>query len=477
MNSTPTPPSAPSVGTAPKILKKKKRVAANPLVALRKPVPKLRTTTSTLPNEPQTNNAPKAALGQTLLKPLPGAATVASAPEEAYDDYPIVTTKRALLEGLRHHAMRFIPNSSATEVKVNPADESQFTRPVRLHRRDPRVTAAGRWGEVDGDSVDGKEVDDKERERIELARAERRAEREANQAQIAPASKTAVAQKKNNKQFQKKTEQVFRVNDTGDKVKNTQLRYEESIPWHLEDFENKNIWASSYESALSDCHIMLFPSQEPGNNTFKMVPVEKWYKFTQKSQFKALTIEEAEARMGKRVKEPRWFMETQKAVEKQKREDLERTGSARMFVRKGERGEKAVQPVRAVKKESGEDGEEANPDNNPDANPDMDDIDYDHEEAFADDEEADQGLVHDEVEEDAKDAAKKIKHERREANVFGLKENKDYDKEEEEKKQKTDAEKKLAKRIAKALMKREKNYNYEDDSEGNPYSSEVWNCC
>jgi len=432
---------------------RKKRPAANPLV-MKKAAPRPRK-----PADATTNGVPKTeqkgpALGQTLLKPLPGASTETKASEEAFDDYPVVTTKRALLEGLRHHVMRFLPNSSAAEVRVNPADESQFTRPVRLLRRDPRTTVKGRWGEENAENSDGKEVDDKEREKLEALRAERRAEREANQALIAPASKAVAAQKKPPKQFQKRTEQIYKLDESGERKKGMQLRYEEAIPWHLEDFDNKNIWAGSYEAALSERHIMLFPSQEPGNNTFKMVPVEKWYKFTQKSQFKALSIEEAEARMGKRVKDPRWFMDTQKATDQQ---GLGRSGGTKLFTRKGERGERRVKG-----EEDDESGEVA---------ADLDDIDYNYEEAFADDEE---NALFGGDEDENKEAEDKIKREQREANIFELKEEKDYDKEDEEKKKKENAEKKLAKKIAKALMKREKNYIYEDDSEGNPYSSEVF---
>lgn len=185
-----------------------------------------------------------------------------------------------------------------------------------------------------------------------------------------------------------------------------------------------------------------------------MVPVEKWYKFVAKNQFKALSIEEAEARMSKRVKDPRWFMETQKASEQAQKEQSARQ---KLYTRKGERGE------RHVKAEGdGEEGAEVAAD--------IDDIDYNYEEAFADDEE---NALFEGGEDEAKEAEDRIKREQREANIFELKEQKDYDKEEEEEKRKAQEEKKLAKKVRKALMKQEKNYVYEEDSDENPYTSEV----
>lgn len=203
----------------------------------------------------------------------------------------------------------------------------------------------------------------------------------------------------------------------------------------------------------------MLPQQNHGETPaagFQMVPLEKWYKFTPKNLFKALSIDEAEKRMGRRTKDPRWFMETQKANEQKQREIMDRQGGSRMFTRKGERGERQT-------KAEGDDEK-------PEAIADVDDIDFNYEEDFADDEE---NPIFGGDDEENKEAEEKIKREQREANIFELKEQKDFDKEEEESKQKAEAEKKLAKKMAKALMKREKQIIYEDDSEGNPYSSSV----
>lgn len=381
------------------------------------------------------------------------------APDEEYVDIPVFATKRQLLEGYRHHVMRFLPNGSSKSRNVNIADEAQFPRPVKLHRRDPRANAQNRWredGEV-SDTQDTKAMDAEEKEKLNTQRAERRAEREANQAQMAPVAKTAV-QKTNKTPFAKKTEQVFQVNsEKAHKVKDFQLRYEEAKPWHVEDFDGKNIWAGTYEGALSDCHVMLVETTTDSNGDptrLEMIPVEKWYKFNAKNQFRALTIEEAESRMKKRVKDPRWFMETQKATEQASKERGSQRGG-KLYTRAGERGE------RAVKDEDGD---------GPEVPHDIDDIDYNYAEAFADDEE---NALFEGAEEESKEAEEKITREQREANIFELKEQKDFDKEEEEAKNKAREQRKKEKRTRKALMNKEKNYVYEDSSDENPYSSEA----
>jgi transcription initiation factor TFIIF subunit alpha len=439
-----------------------RRAAANPLVK-RKPKPQANAPQPAANPLPPRSNGPNGSLPpgafpQTFNQNRPAAGAVPKIENEEFVDIPIYTTKREMLEGYRHHVMRFLPSGSSKVRNVDLTSEAQFSRPVKLHRRDPKATAQMHWKEGGGeaDDIKGNGMDEAEREKLEKQRAERRKEREDNLAQMAPVAKAAQQIKKNH--FQKKTEQVFQVNsDKAHKVKDFQLRYEEALPWHVEDFDGKNTWYGTYEGALSDCHVMLMQEDNgQGGSHFRMVPLEKWYKFAQKNQFKALSIEEAEARMSKRVKDPRWFMDTQKATEQaQKQATGGRPGGKGLFTRVGERGERAGRG-------EGDDG--------PEIAADIDDIDYNYEEAFADDEE---NALFEGLEDESKEAEEKIKREQRDANIFELKEQKDYDKEEEEEKRKKKEEKKKAKRTRKALMKQEKNYVYEDDSESNPYTSEV----
>ena len=357
-----------------------------------------------------------------------------------------MTTKRSLLEGFRHHVMRL-----ASKRPVNVANEAEFTRPVRLHRRDPRAGPPG-ISNANIIETDSKEdvVDDKERERQEALKAERQAIREANQAQIAPTAKTTTK----TPAFKKKTEQVFRTDDTPEARKRSQLRYEEALPWHLEDFDNKNTWVGTYEAAMSECHVMLC-IEEQG---FRLVPLEKWYKFSAKSNVKYVSVEEAEERMNKKYKEPRWVLEAQKQKEDRKLQERIQAKSRRLYTRSGGRDDDD-QPMK---------GAAADDEERPEVAADADDIDYNLEDDFADDE-VDAVLGGDD--EEVKVAEEKIKREQLGANLFGVNQDVDYDAEEEQQKSEDRLKKRQEKGLRKALMKMEKNFAYEDESESNPYTS------
>jgi len=348
---------------------------------------------------------------------------------DKYFDYPVVTTKRALLEGMKHHVARF-----ASKKSVDPRDESQFTRPVRLHRRDPRSrTQDSNSGRTE---VDGEPMDAAEREAFDARKDAREKERAQNLAQIAPALGSTSKRPNAPKQ---KTQQVFKSDMTPEEIARARIKYEEALPWHLEDFDNQHTWVGNYEAALSETHAVFVLD----NGKMRMIPAEKWYKFSAKSNFKALTIEEAEKFMAKRVKDPRWFMEKQQQLEQEK--EMETWGKQRK-VYAGKQG------TQAGKGEGLEAGE----------------MDFE-EDRFADDEEHDDLFNEDE---DAKDAEKRIKEDQLKANVFNLKDEKEYDAEEIREKREREARRVLGKGVRKALKKRERNYDYSSGSDVNPYSDE-----
>ena len=367
-----------------------------------------------------------------------------SPPIAQFTDFPLVLTKRALMEGLRHHVARF-----SSKRNVDPREEQEFVRPVRLHRRDPRAPPGGGGTKSEDQAMGGTDdVDDKEREKQDILKAERDAQREADRALVAPASSTTGTRKMGHNM--KKTEQIWRNDQTEEQKAQSKLRYEEALPWHLEDFDNKSTWVGSYEAALSDTYAMMVLGQD---GVFRITPLEKWYKFTQKNQFKTLTIEEAEKRFSKKVKEPRWFMDSEESKQKKQSELQNKKASSGLFLGKWEKG-------------GGGSGIAAPTTKN--ENADADDLDF-QEDRFADDEE---DMLFEEDEE-TKEAEERIKRDQLQANVFDLKEEKEYEKQELLEKKEKEAEKKLGKGVKKALKKREKNYIYDSDSTDNPYSSEV----
>ncbi|KAL8887648.1 MAG: hypothetical protein Q9215_004809 [Flavoplaca cf. flavocitrina] len=362
-----------------------------------------------------------------------------SAPMGLVEDIPLFTTKKALLEGLRHHVARF-----ASRKPVDPTNTDDFTRPVRLHRRDPRFVVPGRDDQAGVGENAG--LEDKTKEILDAQRAEKRRQQELSQAQIAPSGNTG-AQRKNH--YGKKTQQIYRNDQTDEQRAASRLRYEEAMPWHLEDFDNKNTWVGTYEAALSDTYAVLVLGPD-GN--FRMVPVEKWYKFTSKNNFKTLTIDEAEELLKKPALQAKMLSKTHKArmaaEEAQKREGGAVSRSHGMFLGKFE----SDGPKAAIKSETAADA---------------DDLDFD-EDRFADDEENPYLEI---PEEDAKEIEEKVKRDQLKANFFDNRDEKAADEEEKVQRKEKELERLHGRSFKKALMKREKNYIYDSDSD-NPYSEE-----
>ncbi|KAK4542182.1 hypothetical protein LTR36_007029 [Oleoguttula mirabilis] len=361
-----------------------------------------------------------------------------------YTEYPIIIQKSALTRGIHHHAFK-LPTGKGPDgqpVQVNPYDPQQFTRPVRLHRRLARDKPEG------GDQSDaGSGVDDKEREQRETKKAERQAEREANQALIAPTGEVAVKKQIKRKQ-QKKVEDVY-YNENNPKQKaRSQLRYEEARPWHLEDFDGKNKWIGSYEEPLSRTNVML----EVAAGGFKMIPVEKWYKMVRSDRVNAMDMDQIEKIMAQQHHAPRWFMgsheaadDAKKAAYAAKREQVEQARRGRK-----QKDEDEDEPV--VKQE--------------DYRADIDEIDFEFEGEFQDD---DEGFIFgDQGEDDVKDIERKIRKEMRSANLAGTgvkDEDKDYDSEEKAEKLAKDDERKKQKKLRRKLKKKELRHEYESDTD------------
>ena len=356
-------------------------------------------------------------------------------PKWEYVDYPVVLSKKALGEQLRLHVARF-----ASKRNIDPTDEKEFTRPVRLQRRDPRAPPGGAGFKEEGDAA----ADDPEREAQAALKAERQAEKEAMAAEVAPTANSG--HQRRTKAFQKKTNQVYRKDQTPEQIAASKLRHEETLQWHLEDFDNKQTWVADYEAALSETHAMMALV----DGRFVVTPLEKWYKFQPKQHFKVFTTEEAEKRMNMKSSNPKWLTKYQEEQQLKKEEEAQRNAGRSVY--KGKSDSTADTKIASFGRAQ-EGGDE---------------LDYE-EDRFADDEE---NPVLEGDAEDAKEADERIKRDQLQANIFGLKDEKDYDKAEKMEmamKQKLKVEGKKSK---KGLIKLERNYIYDSDSD-NPYASDV----
>lgn len=232
-----------------------------------------------------------------------------------WDHYKLVTTKASLLKDVRHHIMRLHPKSYI-EVpdpmnpkrtikvarKADILDPEEFGRPIKLHRRDPRAPLGGAQEMATARRIaaeTGPVVDEEQKARITEKREKERVKAE-QLAKIAPYGGARFKRANANK---KKTQQVFKTQDEENRV----MRYEESQPWFIEDFDNKNTWQGQREHTMSNGAFMVLALTDDGNS-FRMIPIEKWYKFTELKHLTRLTEKEASEIVKKREGQvPAWL--------------------------------------------------------------------------------------------------------------------------------------------------------------------------
>lgn len=173
-----------------------------------------------------------------------------------YEEFPLRCCSAEELKDSRYHILKF-----HSKAEVDPA--SQFTPPIRFHRKDPKSLQI-----VLGDETPS-----------EGANEERRPFRK------------------------RKTHQAQGDDESNEAAR--KLRYEEHFPWIMEDFDSKNTWVSNYEAGQSSAYVV-FVLDSSG---FKMIPIEKWYRMTALNKFSTLSLAEAEKRMSTKRGVPRWIME------------------------------------------------------------------------------------------------------------------------------------------------------------------------
>jgi transcription initiation factor TFIIF subunit alpha len=363
-------------------------------------------------------------------------------PSVPFKDYPLFSTKRELKEGIRYHVMRF--NRGKEEEPVDPTNQDQFSRPVSLHRRDARALQFGRGVVKDEDTAQNL-IDDAEAERQRLFKEQQDAQRAANQAQIAPVIKKDEPPKPKLDKKQKALSTYYPKN-TDEQKKASSLRYEETLPWHLEDVDGKNVWIGSYVAALSEVNVALVIS----GGGFRMIPLERYYKFNHKRVQNVKSLEEAEKEFAKReTGADRWALQDQK-----RQEEKMQLLDTRKFLGGGAKVKMESATSRAIPKTERRD------DN---------DIDLSGDE-FQDD---DENPGFDADDEDTKDAKERLRRDHLAASIFAEVKEEEVEKEEKEEKLEKLRDKIQGKKLRKTLIKRDQNYNYaSDDSDSdNPFAS------
>lgn len=249
----PTPSNAPNASRPPPFMRR-----ASPFMKKKRPLPKPGATPlRRLQQAPHPGALPggQPGIGQEV-KPEPQEPSL-----NQYKQFSISTCTPEELENVRYHLMKL-----QSKKEVNPARD--FVRPVRLHRKDPRNMQF---------QLTLKELDEQEKLGVEKP---------------PDAEAEAAAEDRFRKRNKRKTLQV-RQNEKADR-----LRYEEYYPWVIEDYEGANTYVGAYEAAssLGNNHALLVPTSDGG---FKLIPLDKIYRFTPRNKYATYTLEEAEERMNK----------------------------------------------------------------------------------------------------------------------------------------------------------------------------------
>jgi transcription initiation factor TFIIF subunit alpha len=453
MNGHPPPASAPAAPGAngqqqqqPPVRRPRPKKDSGPLRAPRRP---LKSITRPLVSLTQMNETKKPAPGSSAG---PDSRQEMDALKQEYRNqgahvFPLVVTRRDMKE-LRHHVMRL-----QSKGRVDVQDKQQFTPPIRLHRRDPRAPPSGAGSHFEEEETKEDLEEIKERERIELQKEDRRKVREENQAKIAPSGKTKT------QAFQKKTEQKYRPDDTPEAKKRQLLRYEETLPWHLEDFDNKQTWVGQYESELSEAHVMLTTDPSKPHNAIYMAPMERWYRFNIKGKIRP-TGDDIDKVMFKVENVPSFLKNIQARVAKDQKEQSELRSHFMLSTRVGGGNDDEGR----IRRPSNNDGGGGYIKREADA----DDIDFNLEEDFADDEEGLNGLFEGEAEE-VKEAEDKLKRDQLAASLWERPDEAALALQEERERQAEEEAKQEQKSLKKNLVKREKNFDYIQSDEENPY--------
>lgn len=448
----PTPPTG-----APPL--RRQRPPANPLVPRKKPAPRPRPPTmgkgavpsAVRPSGPPQSHPTQGKQGPINLEALRTQNGGWSQPlPPGGQEYPLYITKKSLKEGLRFHIMRLAPHGGRFAKPgapgIDPTNQDEFTRPVTLHRRDPRQPPPGREVKEEVPIEEENPADTAEAERLAQLKAEREAQRAADDAQKAPVMREAPKAKQQ-KEPKKLGLQIHYAPRTEEQKKQAEIRYEEALPWHLEDADGKNVWVGQYEAPLSDCKVAL----KIHNGGFQIIPLEKWYKFNSKrGSFKIMSVEEAEKAMNKKVQLGRW------AVRDTQRQEAEKAMAESRAIVNGRV---------AVKQESGTFKQASRQEKM-----DHDDIDMSGDEFQDDDETA--GYEPDR-DEDTKQANSRIRRDQLNANLFGDADEIKVEKEEADEKKEELERKRLGKSLKKALRRRDKQFQYESDSsrDRDPFAS------
>ncbi|KAK9459316.1 uncharacterized protein V1516DRAFT_708437 [Lipomyces oligophaga] len=252
---------------------------------------------------------PSGRLGTSRSRPTIKAEPQEPVLDEIQYDQNLSSLSYSEKHGKRYHIIKFASNKTV--------DPLEFSQPVTLQRKDPRSLRYEQknplLAELEQTKPDKVKTEVDEASGSSAGSGPTSVPDPAPTEEVPPADAGTVAPNpklnvapdgygrgKKKQTIQRRiTKQVYTNNEEARK-----LRYEEHYPWLLEDFDGQNTWVGSYEAAQSDCYV-LFVVDEDG---FKMIPAEKWYKFTPRNKYQTLSLEQAEEILANKSQPSRWLM-------------------------------------------------------------------------------------------------------------------------------------------------------------------------
>ncbi|KAF9972757.1 hypothetical protein BGZ65_009633, partial [Modicella reniformis] len=395
-----------------------------------------------------TNNVPSIKRQIPTKKPAP------QPQPGTYTDYKLVSTSTDVL----HHVMRFHGNKEV--------DPNKFTQPVKLHRKKNESNYGRGYNYYNNNNNYNNNnynnnnynnnkynnPNNSNKDSVGTDKKEGGAAGSSSTGGGTPAGPTTGADTSliapygggvRNKQmlFKKRTRQIYIANEEERKKKEI-----ESAPWVIEDYDSQNNWTGQLEGG-QHANYVLFVFAADG---FKVVPADKWYKFTPKIQYATLTAEEAEEQYQKAQKQNnssiRWLMRSKNKAKAEDGEDgpeEEAEGEHLVTVDHEDELGYDEEEAKERKKKRGKHG-------------DVDEMDFD--EVWQDDEEMPAEMPG--FEDDAKDDPRRKQ---------GPNMDSDEDDDEEGDKGRLNE---TGKAVKKALAKLQKNKVYASDEDKDPYASE-----
>ncbi|KAJ2814122.1 transcription factor IIF subunit tfg1 [Coemansia furcata] len=264
---------------------------------------------SRLNNRPNSAPRPGNSTSRSDNAPLAAAAAAAAAADDTRGslEYTLMSSTQP---ARTHHVMRMLTSKAV--------DLQTFTAPVKLRRRNKEYYRLKnkKRNEEKAEALEAEEA--KKRQQLEAdgmlmevdgveAKKEESAVplymvKEKPKVDINLIADRGGARSNKRNLFKKKTKQVFFADE-----EKRRLDIEEARPWVLEDDDEKEVWTGSLEGGQSSTYV-LFVLTDDG---FKVVPVDRWYKFTPKLKYKTLTLDEAEEELKRAQKseaQDRWIM-------------------------------------------------------------------------------------------------------------------------------------------------------------------------